>query len=235
MKNYCWIVALLATLSPLVVIASDITDSTPLSCMTMKAPIYPLEHFRYNNVRPTVDRMLREGETAFNKNTGCFLTKHKEGDVHVLIAGWANQASQLQAAHIIVCARVKKDAQDEHFIRQATLVGTTYSGGSDKKERHVKLLTTVGKLLTKRGYTLSRECSRVQTNEGFDKSGFAERVHSERFVYDKTHEIFNTDTPYCSQISCWQRPECLQHPGALDEHHFGWVQAQWFLKTLGPR
>lgn len=222
MKNYFLVfLALLASTSHRFITGSDGITSTPLSCMTMKAPIYPLEHFRYNNVRPTVDRMLREGQTAFNKNTGCFLTKHKEGDVHVLIAGWANQASQLQAAHIIMCTSVKKDGQDESYVRQATVIGTTYSGGNDKKERHVNLLKTVGQLLTKRGYTLSRECSRVQTDEGFDKSGFATWAHSERFVYDKTKEIFNIDNPYCSQTNCWQRQECLQHPGALDEHYFG--------------
>lgn len=220
MKNYfLFFVALLASTSYVHIIGSDAQSSAPFSAM--KASIYPLEKpgRGYKNVRPIVDRVVRQGRSTlltdlgFTLKSGCFLSTKKEGDVYVVIAGMIENGV-MQAAHIILCAELPKfsHGKNEPTIKQATVVATTYSGFGDEgslyKNQNINLLTRVGQLLTKRGYNLSNDCSRLETEGVFKASGFGSFTHSPLFVYDKTNELFNPS--YCQELTCSKIP-CEEH------------------------
>lgn len=216
MKSYFLIsIALLASMSHVRIAGSDEPSSMPLTCSTMKAPLYPLENpgRGYKNVRPIVDRMLRQEKKPLLTDNGYFLSIKKEGDVQVWITGKVKD-DVMQAAHIILCAELPKlsHGKNEPTIRQATVVATTYSGfrpeDSRYKNQNISLLTVVGQSLTKRGYKLSSDCSRLETEGVFTASGFGSFTHSPLFVYDKTSELF--DPSYCRELTCSKLP-CAEH------------------------
>lgn len=210
MKNYFLVfVALLVSTSSLCIKASE-KVSAKIDCWSMKALLYPLEQQRYNNVRGKVNEVLEQG-THQDLGDNCFLrTKQEKTDLQIAVAGKLD-AGKLIAANIIVRYPVTVKLKDKTtvIIDQATMVANTYPARLHDTENQ-ELLEKVSRYYVSKGVEPAYLCGRAgYIDQCFENTGFKSPWPHEWLSLRGT--LFNTDKPYCSEMTCWQWQDCSGH------------------------